>query len=117
MAEEDHIIPSQTLFIGLLVGTVITIIVFVSIILSRSDGTLNANTVFNKDFSLWRGISIFIFYIWVLGIDFGYFEKYKINHRIIFKNNYIKYPLSTDLFSIAVFFSIIFFIVLSNYAL
>lgn len=117
MAEEDHIIPSQTLFIGLLVGTVITIIVFVSIILSRSDVTLNANTVFNKDFSLWRGISIFIFYIWVLGIDFGYFEKYKINHRIILKNNYPKYPISTDLFSIAGVFSIIFIIVFTIYAL
>lgn len=79
--------------------------------------TLNANTVFNKDFTLWRGISIFIFYIWILGVDFAYFEKYKISHRIILKNNYPKYPVSTDLFTIGGVFSIIFIIVFTIYAL
>lgn len=88
-----------------------------SIILSRSSVSLDKNTIFNKDFTLWRGISIFIFYIWVLGVDFSFFEKYKISHRIIFKNNYPEYPTSIALFKIAGIFSILFITTFTIYSL
>lgn len=103
--------------IGLLIGALITVIIFISIILARANVTLQSNTVFNKDFTLWRGIAIFIFYIWVLGADFSYFEKYKVSLRIILRNNYPEYTISSDLFKIAGVFSIIFIIVFTIYSL
>ena len=103
--------------IGFLIGAVLTVIVFMCIILARANITLQANQKFNADFVVWRGISIFIFYIWVLGLDLTYFQKYKISFRIIFKDNYPKHPISTDLFRVAGVFSIIFIVVFTIYSL
>ncbi len=101
----------------MLIGTVITVIVFMSVIISRSSVTLQTNTIFNLDFILWRGMGIFIFYIWALGVDLSYFEKYKVSFRIIFKDNYPEHPISTDLFRVAGIFSIIFIITFTIYSL
>jgi hypothetical protein len=58
-----------------------------------------------------------LFYIWALGIDIAYFEKYRITHRIIFQNNHTDYPTSRDLFKISGVFSILFVIIFTLYAL
>jgi hypothetical protein len=50
-------------------------------------------------------------------VDLSYFEKYKVSFRIIFKDNYPKHPISTDLFRVAGIFSIIFIITFTIYSL
>lgn len=59
----------ETLVIGVLLGTVLSIIVFMVILLAENDITLPSDPIFNLDFSLFRGIGYIILYMWVLGVD------------------------------------------------
>lgn len=63
----------QSLGVGLLIGSIITIIVFMVIILTRAGITLQTDKIFNMEFPLWRGISLILFNIWIWGIDLQFF--------------------------------------------
>lgn len=77
------------MFIGLLSGCLVTIIIFMCIILSREHIVLEVDPIFNQHFPLWRGISTYIFYVWMLGTNLLFFERFKISHKIILEIKYI----------------------------
>jgi hypothetical protein len=56
--------------------------------------SLTADPVFNRDFPVWRGISYFIIYMWVLAINVYMFERHHINYRLVFK--FTDYHASTS---------------------
>lgn len=99
--------------IGLFVATA----AFLAIILAASNINLEKDPIFNKDFSHWRGIAFIIFYIWSLGINMYFYEKYNINHRVVLENNYTMYPTSVGIFRFASVFSVLFVVFFSLYAL
>ncbi len=74
-------------------------------------------SVFSRDFPTWRGIAIFILYIWVLGFDVYFFEKYKISHRLILKFDDHHYSPSSYYFKIAGILTSIFMLTFLFYLL
>jgi hypothetical protein len=72
---------------------------------------------FARDFPTWRGISIFIFYIWVLGFNIYMYEEYKITHRLILKFDDHHYSTSVNIFKFAGLHTSIFLILFLLYIL
>lgn len=95
----------------ILLGTLLFIIIYQNLSLE------NTSLAFSRDFPTWRGIAIFILYIWLLGFDVYCFEKYKISHRLIFKFNDHHYSTSSSVFKIAGFFTVIFMVLFLIYLL
>ena len=69
---------------------------------------IESNETFKNTFPLWRGLTYFIAYIWVLAIDLFVFERFKINYRRVMNLDNNKMPKSFYLFFSACFFSIIY---------
>ena len=75
--------------------------IFLIIVLKINNLDFEMDTKFSRDFPTWRGLGIFIFYIWILGFDIYMFEEYKITHRLIFKFNDHHYSTSVTIFKFA----------------
>lgn len=52
-----------------MIGAFIVACIFLSGILIYTGNNVQTNTIFNYDFPIWRGIGLFIIYIWILGIN------------------------------------------------
>lgn len=78
---------------------------------------MQTTPIFNQDFATWRGIALFIIYVWVLGVNLHHYEKFNVNHRNIMENDSTNYPVSTGLFKIAGFFSTLLVALFVLYAL
>lgn len=78
---------------------------------------MQGDPIFNRDFPTWRGIALFVFYIWSLGINTHHYERHNISHRTILENTQTKYPTSTNLYKFAGFFSAILVVVFTLYVL
>ena len=78
---------------------------------------MQTDSIFNSDFPVWRGITLFIIYIWMLGINFHEWGKYNISYRNILENHDTKYPKSSSFFKVAGLFSVILIIIFTLYAL
>jgi flagellar biosynthesis protein FlhB len=77
----------------------------------------NNSAAFSRDFPTWRGIALFILYIWILGFDVYCFERYKISHRLIFTFNDHHYSSSSSVFKIAGFYTALFMVIFLLYLL
>lgn len=95
----------------MLLGTLIFIIQYENLSIE------NLSSAFSRDFPTWRGVGIFILYIWILGFDVYCFERYKISHRLIFNFNDHHYSSSSSVFKIAGFFTSLFMVAFMVYLL
>ena len=70
--------------------------ILISIIVLASNGLISLQDEgFKNDFALFRGIAIFIFYLWILALNVYGWEKNNIDYRHILKFNpfhYSSYP-------------------------
>lgn len=82
------------LCLGIGIGASFIVLGALIFIIVYTGQSVETNTVFSRDFPTWRGIGIFILYIWVLGFNLYCFERYKISHRLIFKFNDHHYSTS-----------------------
>ena len=71
------------------------------VIIAINNITLQQDSTFARDFPTWRGIAIFIFYIWILGFNIYMYEEYKLTHRMIFHFNDLHYSRAVTIFRIA----------------
>jgi hypothetical protein len=109
---------SDYFLFGLGIGaTAILLVALVTIIIYQNLSIENTSAAFSRDFPTWRGIAIFILYIWILGFDVYCFERYKISHRLIFQFNDHHYSTSSSVFKIAGFFTSLFMVVFLIYLL
>lgn len=53
------------------------------ILLSYKGLEVQQDPIFNRDFPIWRGIAFVILYIWILGYNINFYEKFKISYHII----------------------------------
>jgi hypothetical protein len=109
---------SDYFLFGVGVGATILLLAILIFIINYQDLSIeNTSAAFARDFPTWRGVAIFILYIWILGFDVYMFEKYKISHRLIFQFNDHHYSTSSSIFKIAGFFTAIFMILFLIYLL
>lgn len=72
---------------------------------------------FSRDFPTWRGIAIWIFYVWMLGFDIYIFQRFKIKYRQIFNIKPNHYPEAVNIYRMAGFHSSMYVIVFLFYVL
>jgi hypothetical protein len=102
---------------GTWIGICFAILGVLIAILGYTGKSVETDFVFNRDFPTWRGIALFIFFTWVLGLNVYAFERYSISHRIIFEFNEHHYSTSTHVLLISGFFSTFFLIMFAIYTL
>lgn len=100
-----------------MIGVFIGVCIFLAAMLIYIKNQVQTDPIFNGDFPTWRGITLFIMYIWALGINLHHYEKYNINYRNVMDYNYTKYPTSKSFFKVAGFFSALLVILFTIYAL
>lgn len=100
---------------GLWVGTSLVVLATLIFIIVYQDLSVENDSVFARDFPVWRGSAIFILYIWVLGFNVYCYETYKISHRLIFKYNDHLYSSHRYLFRLAGFFTTVFLVMFLFY--
>lgn len=100
-AQKQEITAFDSFSFGLWVGISISLLAVLIFIIVYDNLSIENTSVFSRDFPTWRGIAIFILYIWVLGFNIFMYEKYKISHRLIFKFHDHHYSTSTDIFKVA----------------
>lgn len=100
-----------------MIGIFITACLFLAGILIYFQNSVQTDPIFNQDFSTWRGIALFIIYVWVLGVNLHHYEKFNITYRNILENNYTYYSTSKNLFQVAGFFSTFIIVLFVLYAL
>lgn len=93
---------------GFGVGASLIVLGILIFIIQYKNLNVENNSVFARDFPVWRGIGIFILYIWVLAFDLYFFEKYKISHRLTFHFNDHHYSTSAEIFKLAGVYTTIF---------
>lgn len=93
------------------------VIIFMALLISYLNKSVETDPIFNRDFPTWRGIAYIILYLWVIGLNVFCFEYFKISHRIILDFNEHHYETSTGIFKIAGFLSTVFAAVFTIYAL
>ena len=103
--------------LGLWIGVSISLLVLLIVIIATNNITLENNAEFLMDFPTWRGIAIFIFYVWILGFDIYMYEEYKITHRLIFNFNDHHYSKAVTIFRVAGWHSSIFLVFFLLYVL
>jgi hypothetical protein len=81
-------------YMGMGVGASIVVLGVMWFIMEYQGFSIENNSVFARDFPTWRGVAIYILYIWVLGFDLYCFETYKISHRLTFHFNDHHYSTS-----------------------
>lgn len=94
----------------IVLGTLIFIILYQGL-------DVENNSVFARDFVVWRGLAIFVLYIWVLGFDLYCFERYKISHRLTFHFNDHHYSTSAEIFRLAGLFTALYLVLFLIYLL
>lgn len=117
MSKKPEVTNTDSLTLGFLVGVMIAVIAFMSFLLAHSGRSVETDPIFNRDFPIWRGSAFVILYIWVIGVNVYYFEKYMISHRIILDLDQKNRSSSNRIFNIAGFFSSVFVIIFTAYAL
>jgi hypothetical protein len=103
--------------LGLWIGISFSLLVLLIVIIIIKDITLEKDSTFARDFPTWRGIAIFIFYVWILGFNVYMYEEYKITHRLIFKFNDHHYSTAVAIFRIAGLHTSIFLVLFLLYVL
>lgn len=98
-------------------GIGISLIVIIITALTLKGINLQSDAYFKRDFPVWRGMSYFIIYMWVLGFNVYAFEKKIINHKLIFGFKDFHASKSTDIFERASLFSAVFLILMLFYVL
>lgn len=95
----------------------ISIIVVLVVIIQINDLSIANQSNFSRDFPTWRGIAIWIWYVWILGTDIYFYDKFKIRYRQIFKIKPDHYPQPVNIYRIAGFHSSVFVILFLFYVL
>jgi hypothetical protein len=57
------------MFVGIWMGISISMIVLLMATISIFNLSIEDDSRFSKDFPTWRGIAIFIWYVWILGLN------------------------------------------------
>lgn len=86
-AERVQATTWDSILLGLWIGVSVSLLILLIVIISVNHLSLEVDTKFARDFPVWRGIAIFIFYVWILGFNVYMYEEYKITHRLIFNFN------------------------------
>ena len=103
--------------LGLWIGVSLSLLIFLIVLISINNISLTSDNKFSRDFPVWRGIAIFIFYVWILGFDIYMYEEYKITHKLIFKFNDHHYSKAIEIFKFAGLHTSIFLILFLLYIL
>jgi len=101
---------SEGYFFGFFSGC--SLILFIIIMLMAYEGDLDPDkedTYFKEIFSMYRGIGLFICYIWLLAWNVYIYTVYHINYRLIFKFNQ-HYSQVSEIMKRAAFFTSVFFL-------
>lgn len=85
--------------------------------LAVKDSKFDDNSIFTRDFPVWRGISFFIIYMWILAIDVYMFERHHISHKLIFKFNDYHASTYTEAFYRASIFSAVYLVLFLLYVI
>lgn len=59
--------------VGLSVGIALAIVIFLGIIMGYLRNDIHTDPIFNTDFPTWRGISLFIIYSYLIGVNLHHF--------------------------------------------
>lgn len=100
-----------------MIGVFIAACVFLAALLIYLRNYVQTDPIFNNDFPVWRGVTLWIIYMWVMGINLHHYEKFNVNHRVILENRSTRYPKSTTVFKSAGLLSTILVIVFTLYTL
>lgn len=103
--------------VGLWIGVSVSLLIVLVVIIQVNKLSLENDSAFSRDFPTWRGVAIFIFYLWILGFNTYMYERYKITHRLIFKFNDHHYSKAIHIFKIAGFHTSAFLILFLLYVL
>jgi hypothetical protein len=66
---------------GIWIGVTISLIIVLIVIILINHLSIDNDSRFTRDFPTWRGIAIWIFYLWMLGFDVYIFEKFEIRYK------------------------------------
>jgi hypothetical protein len=67
--------------VGIWIGLTLSIMIVLIVIIEVNNLSIDNESKFSRDFPTWRGIAIWIFYVWMMGFDIYIFEKYQIRYR------------------------------------
>ena len=97
----------ENFYFGLFSGFIILLICIILILGIKGDLDPDTDDQFNHIFRIYRGLALFIIYIWLLGWNVYGWTKYHINYRNIFRFNYHYSTLSEILKRAASFTTIV----------
>lgn len=69
MAQQVEADRSEYIFLGMGIGASIVVFGIMWFIMEYQGFSIENNSVFARDFPTWRGVAIYILYIWVIGFD------------------------------------------------
>lgn len=96
------------MILGIWIGVTLSIIIVLIVIIQINKLSISNESQFSRDFPTWRGIAIWIWYVWILGFDIWMFDRYKIRYREIFKIAPNHYPQAVNIYRIAGLHSTVF---------
>lgn len=103
--------------LGILVGISISILIYLIVIIKINGLSIANLSKFSRDFPTWRGIAIWIFYVWIIGWNVHMYSKFRIRYRELFKVRPDYYPRYVNIYKVAGFFSSLYIILFLFYIL
>lgn len=96
---------SNPITIGFWTGTMILILALTIFLINYFDINFKSEPQFEKTFPIWRGLSYFVFLIWVFALQSYVFENFGITFRLITTMNNFYIPKYPGLILCAAFFT------------
>jgi len=69
LAKKIESSTTDSFIFGSWIGICLTILGVLIAILAYTGKSIETDPIFNRDFPTWRGIALFIIYIWILGLN------------------------------------------------
>ena len=97
----------ENFYFGMFSGFTIFLLVIIIILGRKGDLDPDQDDRFNQIFHIYRGLALFIIYIWLLGCNVYGWTKYHINYKMIFRFNH-HYSTLSEILKRAASFSTLF---------
>lgn len=99
---------NEPLLVGLAIGALIMLIMIIPMNDIINNISIKTNQEFREQFPMWRGASYWLFYMWLIGCNFLFYETSQINYKLIFYMKGHKLKPSRSIFLTAAIFSFIY---------
>ena len=106
----------ENFYFGLFSGFIILLLIIILVLGKKGNLDPDQDIRFNHIFHIYRGLALFIMYIWLLGWNVYGWTQYHINYKLIFKFNH-HYSTLSEIWKRAAFFTTVCLLMFLSYVI